>query len=541
MSDTPRSDAVATPAPVDAAETDPLVGTVLAHRYRVESRLGAGGMGTVYLVQHTTLKKHLAVKVLSSEFCHKPDLVTRFLREARAASMISQQNVVEITDFGETSSGSVFFVMERLEGENLSDTLEREGPMPWERARPIMLQICRALSAAHKQRIIHRDMKPDNCFRITRGGNPDFIKVLDFGIAKVMDDEGDGKGLTKTGMIFGTPEYMSPEQAQGERPDHRVDIYAAGIILYQLLTGQVPFKAATFMGILTKHMFEAPPTPSTVNPGANIPPKVEAIVLKALQKDRNNRFADMDAMTAAIETAGDDGAAVNLVPEDVRRPREGIMQFLTGSETLSHEDGDEILPPSQGEIRRPRARSPRSVALAAGVLGLVGMGGTYAAFSRMDAPSPPPPTTPEPESAPAPPSKPVANATKHLTPLTRTVTLHVETPGIDANVLDAADEGSYGRTNSDVGVKLERSSDPVDLILRAPGHKDRTITVTPDRDARLTETLEKSKVKTWSQKNRRPETSKSSLAPTAPPVAATPETPKPEKSFVPPELTDPFG
>src|SRR5690606_3413964 len=146
-------------------------------------------------------------------------------------------------------------------------------------------QVCSALQAAHDAGIIHRDMKPENCFRITRGKNEDFIKVLDFGIAKVTSDEGEGgTGLTRTGMIFGTPEYMSPEQAQGQKADHRVDVYAAGVIMFELLTGRVPFTADTFMGILTKHMFDVPDAPSQVAPHNNISAEMEAIILKAMQK-----------------------------------------------------------------------------------------------------------------------------------------------------------------------------------------------------------------------------------------------------------------
>ncbi|HWB77755.1 MAG TPA: serine/threonine-protein kinase, partial [Nannocystaceae bacterium] len=167
-----------------AGETD-LAGTVLADRYRIVKKLGEGGMGSVYLAEHTTINKRLAIKVLSPEYSHKQDLVDRFLQEARAASMIEQENVVEITDFGSTPTGSVFFAMEFLNGEDLAATIKREGGLAWQRVKPIMLQICSALSAAHAAGIIHRDMKPENCYRIRRGGNEDFVKVLDFGIAKV--------------------------------------------------------------------------------------------------------------------------------------------------------------------------------------------------------------------------------------------------------------------------------------------------------------------------------------------------------------------
>ena len=206
--------------PSAAPEPD-LTGTVLAGRYRITAKLGAGGMGTVYMAEHTTIHKKFAVKVLAAKLMQRPDLVERFLREAKATSRISQRNVVEISDFGETPHGSVFFAMEYLAGEDLRDLLKREKRLPWSRVSHFGVQICRALEAAHAAGIIHRDMKPDNCFRMTRDGDQDFIKVLDFGIAKIQDE---GKGLTKTGMIFGTAQYMSPEQARAQQVDARVDI-----------------------------------------------------------------------------------------------------------------------------------------------------------------------------------------------------------------------------------------------------------------------------------------------------------------------------
>jgi serine/threonine-protein kinase len=281
---------------------DGLVGRVVAGRYRVLEKLGEGGMGVVYLAEHVTIEKRVALKVLLHEYARKPDLKDRFLQEAKAAARIGHENIVDITDFGDTPDASVFFAMEYLEGRDLSRAIKGEGPFPWNRAKPILLQICRALGAAHAKGIIHRDMKPENIHLIEREGRADFVKVLDFGIAK-MSVEDTGKRLTRTGMIFGTPEYMSPEQAQGNQPDHRVDIYAIGVIMYEMLTGAVPFKADTFMGILTKHIFEQPAPPSQVSPDVQIPAEVEEIVLRAMAKDREDRFQSMTEMAAALVQA----------------------------------------------------------------------------------------------------------------------------------------------------------------------------------------------------------------------------------------------
>jgi serine/threonine-protein kinase len=200
-----------------AAEPD-LVGTVLADRYRIVKSLGDGGMGRVYLAEQTTLHKKLAIKVLKHEHCRDRSHVERFLQEARAASMIAHENIVSIIDFGAVPGGSVFFAMEYLEGEDLSETLKREGRMLWPRVRDIAMQVVQALAAAHARSVIHRDLKPANCFLIKHADGSDYVKLLDFGIAKVLDPEmSSADGLTRTGAVFGTAKYMAPEQASGER------------------------------------------------------------------------------------------------------------------------------------------------------------------------------------------------------------------------------------------------------------------------------------------------------------------------------------
>lgn len=301
MSDNPMETTSAFGSQEPAADADPLVGKIVATRYRVIKKLGEGGMGTVYLAEHITIEKKIALKVLLHEYARKADLKERFLREAKAAASIGHENIIDITDFGDTPDGSVFFAMEFLEGSDLSHVVKREGPIPWARAKPILLQICRALGAAHAKNIIHRDMKPENIYLIEREGRPDFVKVLDFGIAKVSGVGDTEHRLTRTGMIFGTPEYMSPEQAQGHLPDHRVDIYAVGVIMYELLTGAVPFKADTFMGILTKHIFENPVPPTQLKPDLQIPVEAESVILKAMAKDRDERFNSLAEMAAAIQ------------------------------------------------------------------------------------------------------------------------------------------------------------------------------------------------------------------------------------------------
>jgi hypothetical protein len=538
-------------------ESPDLTGTVLLGRYRLLAKLGAGGMGTVYLGEHTSIGKKFAIKVLGSEFAHRSDLVKRFLREAQAASMISQPNVVEISDFGDTPDGSVFFVMEYLDGEDLGAMLRREGRLPWPRVRHLIVQVCHALEAAHAAGIVHRDMKPDNCFRIARLGDPDFVKVLDFGIAKVETTDAAGKGLTQTGMIFGTPEYMSPEQAQGEKIDHRADIYAVGVIMYQLLCGQQPFTGSSFMAVLTKHMFDVPRAPSEVAPEADIPPDAEAIVLKAMQKDRSYRFQSMSELIASIERVGTGAAAVDVVRESIARPEGGPTNFAGRGAKRSAGTSPQLEP---GEV------APRRNGLWIGL----GLGGLVAAvvlglvlgpFGRADADEPEPPAaevardrpdeteqapaavaappavapTTTPDAGPQPSSEPAAVGTLHFA------------TNVPAQILDARDRAIYGRTDDAAGIGLPMSEQSVALILHAEGYEDLPIEVVPNRE-RKNYQFELRKL--GSKSGKRPSAATSSSSPTPEPVAEpddTGEMPKPAGPTLPSkgthdgEIKNPFG
>lgn len=289
------------------ASADPMIGTVLSERYRILRRIGEGGMGLVYEAEHVAIEKRVALKVLRDDFSSRPEVVERFKQEAKSATRIGNAHIVDISDFGITPTGASYFVMELLEGEDLANVLEREGHLPLERAANILRQCCKALGAAHAKGIVHRDMKPENIFLTERDGRSDFVKIVDFGIAKMSDIEtpgAPGRKLTKTGMIFGTPEYMSPEQAAGKpNLDHRVDIYALAVIFFEMITGRVPFVGDTFMGILTQHMFEDPPAFEDVNPRVAVPEAIRAFVYRGLAKDPGDRFQSCDEMAAALEEA----------------------------------------------------------------------------------------------------------------------------------------------------------------------------------------------------------------------------------------------
>jgi eukaryotic-like serine/threonine-protein kinase len=279
---------------------DPLISQLVADRYRILRKLGEGGMGSVYLAEHVVIQKKFALKVLAPELARRADLVARFLQEARSASRISHENVIDISDFGQSPDGLVYIAMEFLDGKDLGEIVRSQGAMAWRDARDIVLQICRALRAAHDKGIVHRDMKPENIFLVHREGQPHFVKILDFGIAKVMGLDPNGPRLTRTGMIFGTPEYMAPEQAEGKDTDHRADIYAVGCIMYHLITGQTPFVAESFMTMLTKHLMEDPVPPSMRRPDLVITPEMDVLVLKALEKDRDKRWQSMAELLEAV-------------------------------------------------------------------------------------------------------------------------------------------------------------------------------------------------------------------------------------------------
>ena len=304
---------------------DPLIGRVLAGKYVVERRIGEGGMGLVYQGVHRDIDKRVAIKVLRDDLSRRPEVVARFRQEARSASRIGHENIVDIWDFGETTRGASYFVMEFLEGEDLANVLGREETLDPERACAIVLQCCRALSATHDKGIVHRDIKPENIFLTKRDAVDDFVKIVDFGIAKMSEIETDGapgRKLTKTGMIFGTPEYMSPEQAAGKELDHRVDVYALGIILYECMAGRVPFVGDTFMGVLTQHLFAELPPIRELNPNTTISRELELVIQKALAKDPNDRYQDTEDLADAVRCALDGrlSRATAMTPRAVKMP-----------------------------------------------------------------------------------------------------------------------------------------------------------------------------------------------------------------------------
>ena len=286
-------------APGDGS--DPLLGMTLGDAYQIVRMVGEGGMGRVYEARHTRLtNKRYAVKMLHPEYARQPDVVARFQREAEAASGIAHPNVVDVYDVHHTEDGRPYLVGEFLEGEELGGFLERAGKIPAGLAVHIARQICQALGAAHARGVVHRDMKPENVFLTGPLGHPT-VKVIDFGISKVGD--AGGTALTRTGMIMGTPSYMAPEQARGEKVDHRADVYAVGGILYRALTGKKPFDSDDPSYTLTRVLTEEPERPRAVDP--SIPQALELVIQRAMAKDPKHRqatMADLDADLLPFDT-----------------------------------------------------------------------------------------------------------------------------------------------------------------------------------------------------------------------------------------------
>jgi serine/threonine-protein kinase len=286
------------PARPRVRQPEDLLGQVLEGKYRVCGIIGQGGMGTVYEAEHVAIGRRVALKVLRPEQVQKKEAVSRFEQEVRAVSLVRHPAICQIYDVGQLEDGSPFMVMERLKGESLADRLERSGKIEARELVPIVIEALGGLEAAHRQGIIHRDLKPDNIF-VGGDGQRREVKVLDFGISKMTGLEDAAGRLTRTGMVMGTPYYMAPEQAMGERNlDRRVDVWGAGVVLYEALTGQRPFVAKNYNALLVQILTSAPKKIEELLPGVH--PRLAEIVRRALEKKRETRFQSAGELRQAL-------------------------------------------------------------------------------------------------------------------------------------------------------------------------------------------------------------------------------------------------
>ena len=289
--------------------TELMQGMVIRDKYEIVEKLGAGGMATVYRARHLVFNELRAIKVVSSRMMEDENFLKRFRNEAVITRKLQHPNAVRVDDIDTLEDGRPYIVMELVEGCDLRALIEQEGPLPVARALEITRQAAAALGAAHQLGITHRDIKPDNIVLIRQPDGKDVVKVLDFGIAKLREGAGEGAAYTatQTGMVIGTPQYISPEQAMGKRGeqiDGRADLYSLGIVLYQMLTARLPFESDTPMGLLLKHLQTPAPSPQEVRPDLNIPEPVSRLLLKCLEKDPANRFQSAEELIAALRQEG---------------------------------------------------------------------------------------------------------------------------------------------------------------------------------------------------------------------------------------------
>ncbi|MFT3697649.1 MAG: serine/threonine-protein kinase [Kofleriaceae bacterium] len=412
---------------MQAAESSTLIGLSLEGRYQILREIGRGGMGVVYEADHLDLGKRVAVKVMLEKYANDTEAIARFTREAIAASRIGNPHIIDVTHIGAAPDGRPFVVMELLDGEPLSNILLATGPMaPW-RAIHIMRQVLRAVGAAHAKGIIHRDLKPDNIFIVNRDDEHDFVKLLDFGISKMIDtaEQIAATRLTVTGMVMGTPLYMAPEQAAGQAAERGVDIYACGVILFEMLSGRPPFNETNYNLLVAKLLTAQPPQLGDLRP--SLPPKLCAVVMQALEKDPDARWPSAESFAGALP-----------FEREISEPNMEIATTLPPASSS--------MPVAVGGLattQPPRRASARTIGLVLAVLGAGAIGAAIyinvAKDKRTVETTPPVDTHAQPETPPkpiAPPPEPVKS------PVT-TGKLQVETTPSAATIsVDGTERGT---------------------------------------------------------------------------------------------------
>lgn len=351
---------------------DPFIGRdILNGQFQILQKIGSGGMGSVYKALQPAMNRMVAVKILHPKLANRKDLVSRFRREARAMSHLTHPNTVKVLLYGELEDGSLYIVMEYLEGKNLNQTVRAEGPMALERGLPILIQAASALEEAHRAGIIHRDLKPENIFLSQQGGIKDYAKVLDFGLAKVTEREMRPGSiiLTQEGMVFGTPEFMSPEQAQGKALTPASDIYSLAVILYEVLTGKLPFDAKSPMEFIQLHVTTKPKPINERVPGRTFPPLLWTVLERALSKKSEDRYASGGEFAHALT------AVLNGMPHvppyqdgQAQRPMMGSVPMLNAAQAANQANPDVSIAPRSSPLPRAGARPSKGKQPSIGLL-----------------------------------------------------------------------------------------------------------------------------------------------------------------------------
>ncbi|MFO0694191.1 MAG: serine/threonine-protein kinase [Polyangiales bacterium] len=471
------------PPPPDAAKgADPLIGRVINDRYKISTMIARGGMGKVYRAEQAPLGRQVALKVLNPNYQgdNDPEFHKRFFLEASISAKLTHPNTVTIFDYGRTEDEIYYIAMELLEGRTLHRALRDEAPFEPHRALHIARQICRSLREAHQMGVIHRDLKPANIFLVRHGDESDFVKVLDFGLVKDLDKE--GEDLTQTGLFMGSPKYMAPEQIRGEKVDGRTDVYALGVILYEMLTGKVPFDRPNSVNILMAHVHEAVPNMNDINPGAHVPPALQGVVMKAMAKKLDDRYSGMDEFINALKEAGEAGGfgasrSMDLsgdVSYSGLDSHSGSFTPSGGNTLLSSHAGT----PSHGFPIAPAIPEPapsnKGKIVAAVVVAAVVVGGAAAVLTKKPPPPPAPVATTTPAPAPTPPPPPPTGTTTATGPIQ--VQLRTTPPGATVVVGDK----TYGPTPADIewtGADAAQGRE-VTFQFHLEGYRDFTITRT---------------------------------------------------------------
>jgi eukaryotic-like serine/threonine-protein kinase len=446
--------------------------------YRVTSLLGEGGMGVVYLAQHPVIGRKVAIKLLHAVLARDQDIVSRFFNEARAIHMIAHENIVEILDFGQTPDGQPYFIMEYLTGESLSDAVNR-GPMPAPDVETIGAQMCRALGAAHAKGIVHRDLKPHNVQLIDKADGAIHVKILDFGVAKILaSPDGAQSVKTRTGSLMGTPLYMSPEQCKGAGTlDHRTDIYSLGVMLYEMFAGRPPFMAEGVGELFAKHMLEEPTPLLDFAPTA--PPHMAAAIMKSLAKEPRDRFQTMEEFRKAL--VGEVKLAVAPARPGGPRP---LSAASFGAQTLPPKASTTLSSASSeidDELLAQPGRRKRLFVIAGGVAAAVVAIGFLVipkdhpkAEAALPAPAPAPPPAPAPTLAP---------------PVKKTVTIRFEADPAGSHLFRKKDDKDLGEVP--VEVQLPKGGSSSEYLLRLGGYREVALVADPSSDRTLHVSLNK--------------------------------------------------